>query len=85
MACDCPYAQDGHNCKHMAAVLFEWERRVSHPEIGHSEILDDASDDDIRSFLLQLFNENPELVERFNQFISKENSMDTMRSDYSQL
>lgn len=81
MACDCPYAQDGHNCKHMAAVLFEWERRVSHPEIGHSEILDDASDDDIRSFLLQLFNENPELVERFNQFISKENSMDTMRSE----
>ncbi len=42
----------------MVAVLFEWERRVSHPEIGHSEIIDDASDKDIRSFLLQLFNEN---------------------------
>lgn len=81
MSCDCPYAQDGFNCKHMAAVLFEWERRVSHPEIGHSEILDDASDDDIRAFLLQLFNENPELVERFKQFTSKENSMDAMRSE----
>ena len=22
MACDCPYATDGNNCKHMAAVLF---------------------------------------------------------------
>ena len=22
MACDCPYAADGNNCKHMAAVLF---------------------------------------------------------------
>ena len=65
MSCDCPYASDGSNCKHMVAVLFEWERRVSHPEIGHSEIIDDASDKDIRSFLLQLFNENPELVERF--------------------
>lgn len=81
MSCDCPYAQDGHNCKHMAAVLFEWERRVSHPEIDNSEIIDDASDDDIRAFLLGLFNENPELVERFNQFISKDNSMDTMKSE----
>ena len=81
MSCDCPYASDGSNCKHMAAVLFEWERRVSHPEIGHSEIIDDASDDDIRSFLLQLFNENPDLVERFKQFTSTDNSMDAMRSE----
>ena len=81
MSCDCPYASDGFNCKHMAAVLFEWERRVSHPEIANSEIIDDASDDVIRSFLLQLFNENPELAERFNQFISKENSMDAMTSE----
>ena len=40
MSCDCPYASDGFNCKHMAAVLFEWERRVSHPEIANSEIID---------------------------------------------
>lgn len=81
MSCDCPYASDGSNCKHMAAVLFEWERRVSHPEIGNSEIIDDASDDDIRAFLLQLFNENPELVERFKQFTSTDDSMDAMRSE----
>lgn len=81
MSCDCPYALDGHNCKHMAAVLFEWERRVSHPEIANLEIIDDASDDDIRSFLLQLFNENPELVERFKQFTSTDNSMDAMTSE----
>ncbi|MBD5137428.1 MAG: hypothetical protein HDT39_16025 [Lachnospiraceae bacterium] len=24
MYCSCPYATDGRNCKHMAAVLFEW-------------------------------------------------------------
>ncbi len=24
MYCSCPYADDGWNCKHMAAVLFEW-------------------------------------------------------------
>lgn len=25
MYCSCPYADDGNNCKHMAAVLYEWE------------------------------------------------------------
>lgn len=25
MLCDCPYAEEGHTCKHMAAVLFAWE------------------------------------------------------------
>lgn len=25
MDCTCPYAQDGNNCKHMVAVLLEWE------------------------------------------------------------
>ena len=25
MVCDCPYAEDGNNCKHMAAVLYEIE------------------------------------------------------------
>lgn len=24
MYCSCPYAESGNNCKHMAAVLFEW-------------------------------------------------------------
>ena len=81
MSCDCPYAQDGYNCKHMAAVLFEWERRVSHPEIDNSEIIDNASDDDIRAFLLHLFNENPELVERFKQFTSTDNSIDSMTNE----
>ena len=24
MYCSCPYAAGGNNCKHMAAVLYEW-------------------------------------------------------------
>lgn len=24
MYCSCPYALDARNCKHMAAVLYEW-------------------------------------------------------------
>lgn len=28
MYCSCPYASDGTNCKHMAAVLYAWEENV---------------------------------------------------------
>ena len=30
MSCDCPYAEDGNNCKHMAAVLFAAEEPEVH-------------------------------------------------------
>ena len=36
MSCDCPYAEDGHNCKHMAAVLYEWQLSATHPVIDNS-------------------------------------------------
>lgn len=29
MYCSCPYARDGKNCKHMAAVLFRFEEMLS--------------------------------------------------------
>ncbi|MBP1545392.1 MAG: SWIM zinc finger family protein [Oscillospiraceae bacterium] len=28
MYCSCPYAEDGNYCKHMAAVLYEWEENA---------------------------------------------------------
>ena len=31
MYCSCPYAADGSNCKHMAAVLYEWEKEGESP------------------------------------------------------
>lgn len=33
MYCSCPYALDGRNCKHMAAVLYEW----SENEVGEEK------------------------------------------------
>ena len=40
MYCSCPYASDGKNCKHMAAVLYEW-----------SEEEDDEYDDEERTYV----------------------------------
>ena len=32
MHCSCPHAADGHNCKHMAAVLFKFEEILAHQD-----------------------------------------------------
>ncbi len=81
MFCDCPYAQDGHNCKHMVAVLYEWQLRVTHPEIDSSQLVEDASEEDIRSFLVKMLENNPNLVESFKHYTQNEISLDTMIDD----
>ena len=81
MSCDCPYALDGHNCKHMAAVLYDWQLRMTHPEIESSQLVEDASEEDVRSFLIQVLDDNPNLVETFKQYTQNEFSLDTMIDD----
>lgn len=81
MSCDCPYALDGHNCKHMAAVLYEWQLRVTHPEIDSLQLVEDASEEDVRSFLIQVLDDNPNLVETFKQYTQNEFSLITMIDD----
>ena len=81
MSCDCPYAQDGHNCKHMAAVLYEWQLRETHPEIDSLQLVEDASEEDVRSFLIQVLDDHPNLVESFKQYTQNAFSLDTMIDD----
>ena len=81
MSCDCPYAQDGHNCKHMAAVLYEWQLSATHPKIDSSQLVEDASEEDVRSFLIQVLEDNPDLVENFKYYTQNEISLDTMIDD----
>ncbi len=37
MYCSCPYAVDGHNCKHMAAVLFQFEEELADQDLEAEE------------------------------------------------
>lgn len=74
MECDCPYALDGNNCKHMAAVLYEIEEKRETPfvdrceEIVSSEslieVLRRASEEDLRAFLLELSTEDERIKNR---------------------
>ena len=55
MYCSCPYASDGKNCKHMAAVLYEWseeEDDVYDDEDDEAET-DNYKTDDIKSYLFK--------------------------------
>ena len=47
MYCSCPYAACGNNCKHMAAVLYEWTADImdaDEPEDTDNEDVDDDED-----------------------------------------
>lgn len=47
MYCSCPYATGGNNCKHMAAVLYEWTADImdeDEPEDTDNEDMDDDED-----------------------------------------
>lgn len=64
MSCDCPYAEDGKNCKHMVAVLYAIEKHsddaytLRDPAAANSSIpaleklIQELSEDDLRRFLL---------------------------------
>lgn len=69
MSCDCPYAEGGDNCKHMAAVLFaaedEEEDSASIQNTGAWEqALAALSEEQLRALLLDAARRHPDLRER---------------------
>lgn len=72
MWCSCPYAEDGTYCKHMAAVLYEcegagdekksekttWEQRFFESMKELTAVIDKIPEDELRSILTQLAQEN---------------------------
>ena len=62
MYCSCPYAEDGNNCKHMAAVLFEIEEQNGEDILAEEtcpddqeqeveEIIERIPEEELRSFV----------------------------------
>lgn len=44
MSCDCPHAESGNNCKHMAAVLFRFEEYLCEEDITNKETIEKKND-----------------------------------------
>lgn len=76
--CDCPFADANNNCKHMAAVLYEYENRKADErwdeETGMSEQVEkmvlDADEGVVREFLIELLWKDKSLAHRFARLIS---------------
>ncbi|MBR6968587.1 MAG: SWIM zinc finger family protein [Ruminococcus sp.] len=76
MYCDCPYASDGNNCKHMAAVLYTLEDLKDHPVLSDTDVeslIDNTSPEQLKKFLINAMRYDSGLKERFIRFIDGEN------------
>ena len=75
VSCTCPYAEDGMECKHMAAVLFAAEaenlevdtngipKEKLRPGYGWQDTLVQMSQEEMREFLTELVSKNKDLQE----------------------
>lgn len=76
MTCDCPYAEQNKNCKHMAAVIYAADYDKDSDEnstdterdISIESMLMKVDAGVIKSFLAQLMKQNPLLVKQFKEY-----------------
>lgn len=80
MTCSCPYASDGNNCKHMAAVLYKWqdEYKENIPSVTErsaiknehlEKLINKASDKQIKHFLYSLLSNDEKLFLKFKTLV----------------
>ena len=82
MHCSCPYAEDGSHCKHMAAVLYEAESFSKGSESSHESnvttLLENASPDQLISFLKELAMNDPAVANMIRVIFSEKLSSGDM-------
>ena len=75
MHCSCPYAEDGNNCKHMAAVLYEIEEQeeagalpgkayLDQQKEEWEEIIENIPEEELRSFIKKLAGQDGKIRDR---------------------
>ena len=70
LSCTCPYANDGNNCKHMAAVLFYLEKRENallkqDMEKEIVKLLEEVDTTIMKDFLIDILKNDEKLLNRF--------------------
>lgn len=74
MDCDCPYADGGNYCKHMAAVLYAHDNGDTvHEATRPDKLLKNATAEECREFLMKAIFHNSELKEKFVRFLQLRN------------
>ena len=71
MYCDCPYAESGYNCKHMAALLYAFDDglkteplNIKKKSVSIESIIDSLSESDAKKYLLEAALKNKEVSDR---------------------
>ncbi len=83
MYCSCPYVENGRNCKHMAAVLYEWKEKgntddnlfirvhtvqtYEKKKEAVRKLVEEADISAVRDFLTVVLVENEKLLVHFNR------------------
>ncbi|MBQ7186736.1 MAG: SWIM zinc finger family protein [Ruminococcus sp.] len=76
MECTCPYAEDGWDCKHMAAVLYAYNAAAKAPkkpdkkQPSLEELVAGADEQTVRDFLLGVLKEDKALLLKFRTLMT---------------
>ena len=70
MHCDCPYADGGENCKHMAAVLFALDESAGADRVGWQTALEQLPAEKLRELLRSLAEGDGSLQDRIVRMVS---------------
>ena len=78
ISCTCPYAEDGNECKHMAAVLYAWENvsqdkaadPISEKRSSLEEAIEKLTEDTVRKLLLEKAREDRVLRDKIILYAS---------------
>lgn len=70
MSCDCPYALDSENCKHMAAVLFALDEKNGSSRMDWQNALSALSEQQVRNLLCILAETDRTLQNRIVRMVS---------------
>lgn len=70
MVCDCPYAAEGENCKHMAAVLAAMDEEMAQDQMDWQEALQQMGEYQLRELLRSLAESNGSLQDRIVRMVS---------------
>ena len=87
MNCSCPYADEGNYCKHMAAVLYKWDREskgksvTSEKKVSIEELVGNASERFVKQFLIELMKKDKKLKLRFQSALPVSQQSDDL-DDY---
>lgn len=65
MICNCPYANKGNHCKHMAAVLYAWDNSFYEADNSVKALVLNADINIVESFLIEVLENDEKLLNRF--------------------